>query len=176
MTKSDLIELLDSWENLEITIKEIIKNPEYFGLLMSIALHNKNQKSWRAAYLADKIHDEFPELLIPFLPEIVAQLKVERSTSKKRHFLKLISMNEIVEDHFGFLIDYCLQALTSAKEPPAVRVHAMQILYNISETETDLKPEILAVIEHELEYHSTAGILSRGSKLAKRLRKQISDS
>lgn len=176
MTKIELIELLDSWENLEITIREIIENPEYFGLLMSIALYNKEQKSWRAAYLADKIHDDFPELLQPFLPEIIAQLKIEKNLSKKRHFLKLISMNEIDKNHFGFLVDFCLQALTSAKEPPAVRVHAMQILYNISELETDLKPEVLAVIEHEMEYHSTAGILSRGSKLAKKLRTQIFNS
>jgi hypothetical protein len=50
----------------------------------------------------------------------------------------------------------------------------MQILYNISEIETDLKAELLAVVEHEMEYHSTAGILSRGSKLANKLRNQIS--
>ncbi|MCF6332211.1 MAG: hypothetical protein L3J11_02920 [Draconibacterium sp.] len=83
-------------------------------------------------------------------------------------------MNEIPENQFCFLVDYCLNALTSAKEPPAVRVHAIQILYNISEIETGLKPEILAVIKHEMEYHSTAGIISCGSKLAKKLRNQIS--
>jgi hypothetical protein len=174
MTREDLIELLDSWDNLDFTINEISKNPPYFNLLMSVALYNTEQKSWRAAYLSDKIHDDFPELLRPFLPEIIAQLKHEKNTSKKRHFLKLISMNDINREYYGFLVDYCLKALSSSKEPPAVRVHAMQILYNISETETDLKAELLAVIEHEMEYHSTAGILSRGSKLSKKLQKQIS--
>lgn len=174
MTKNELTELLDSWDNIDIVIQEISNNREYFELLMSIALYDQKPKSWRAAYLADRIHDNCPELLKPFLPSVIAQLKVEKNTSKKRHFLKLISMNNIREEYFGFLVDYCLQALTSAKEPPAVRVHAMQILYNISEIETDLKPEILAVIEHEMEYHATAGILSRGSKLAKKLRQQIS--
>jgi len=174
MTKKDLIDLLDSWDNLDLTIQEISRNPQYFGLLMSIALYHNEPKSWRAAYLADKIHDDFPELLRPFLPEIIAQLKQEKSSSKKRHFLKLISMNKIKREHFGFLVDYCLKALGSSKEPAAVRVHAMQILYNISEKETDLKAELLAVIEHEMEYHSTAGIISRGSKLANKLRNQIS--
>lgn len=174
MTKEDLIELLDSWENMEITIREISKNHEYFNILMSIALHSKEQKSWRAAYLADKIHDTIPELLIPFLDIITLQLKKEKNGSKKRHFLKLISMNGIAEKHQGFLVDYCLDALKSAKEPPAIRVHAMQILFNISENEPELKPEILAVIEHEMKYHSTAAIISRGSKLAKKLRNHIS--
>lgn len=175
MNEEKLIEILDSWDNMEITAKEISQNSQHFQLLISIALYNKEKRSWRAAYLVDKIHDIDPEILLPYLDEITLQLKTETSTSKKRHFLKLISMNNIKEKHQGFLVDYCLNALTSAKEPPAVRVHAMQILFNISENEPELKPEILAVIEHEMKYHSTAGIISRGSKLAKKLRKQISN-
>jgi hypothetical protein len=174
MTKEELIELLDSWENLEITVKEIITNPAYFRLLLDIALYNKEQRSWRAAYLVDKIHDINPELVLPFFDEMTLQLKKEKSSSKKRHFLKLISMNAIAEKHQGFLVDYCLTELKSGKEPPAVRVHAMQVLFNISENEPELKPEILAVIEHEMKYHATAGIISRGSKLARKLRKHIS--
>ncbi len=173
MTEKELLEILDSWENLEITIQGIEKNPEYYSILMGIALYNKTPKSWRAAYLVDKIHENSPELIIPFIIEIIHQLKVEKHSGKKRHFLKQISLNKIPKEHFGFLVDYCLKALTSAKERPAVRVNAMQILYNISEIETELKPEILAVIEHEMEYHFTAGIISRGSKLVKKLRNQV---
>jgi hypothetical protein len=65
-----------------------------------------------------------------------------------------------------------MKTLTSAKEPLAVRVHAMQILYNISEKEPDLKPEILAIFEHVMENHSSPGIISRGKKLVQKLRKQ----
>lgn len=176
MTKQDLLEILDSWENFAFTINEIGKHPEYFRLLMEIALNNNESKSWRAAYMVDKIHDDFPGLILPFLEEIIQKLQTEENSSKKRHFLKLISMNEIAQTHFGFLVDYCLNTLTSAKEPPAVRVHAMQILFNISDKEPGLKPEILAVIEHEMEFHSTPGIVSRGSKLAKKLRWQIQKS
>lgn len=173
MTEKELLEILDSWENIKITIRKIGEHQEYFQLLINVALYNKKQKSWRAAYLVDKIHDNFPELLIPYLSEITEKLKTENNTSKKRHFLKLISMNIIPEKHQGFLVDYCINALKSEKEPPAVRVHAMQILYNISEYEPELKPEILAVIEHEIKYHSTAGIVARGSKLVKKLIHQI---
>ncbi len=173
MEKDDLFELIDSWENLAFTIREIGNHPELFLILMDIALHNPEQKSWRAAYLADKIHDDYPELISPFIEPMITQLETENNSSKKRHFLKLLSMNEIPSKHSGFLVDYCINALTSAKEPPAVRVHAMQILYNISEKEIALKPEILAIIEHEMEYHATAGILSRGLKIAKKLRKQV---
>jgi hypothetical protein len=49
----------------------------------------------------------------------------------------------------------------------------MQILYNISEKEPELKHEILAVIEDEMENHSSAGIISRGRKLAGKLKGQL---
>jgi len=174
MTRQELIEMLDSWENIPWAIREIGKHPEHFDELADLALYGKEKNSWRAAYLVDKIHDEYPELLLPYIEKIIFQLEKEENTSKKRHFLKLLSMNEIQEEYFGFLVDYCLEKLSSGKEPPAVRVHAMQVLYNISEKEPALKPELLAVIEHEMEYHSTAGILSRGMKLTQKLRKQTS--
>lgn len=173
MTEKELYDLLDSWENIELVSKELSENPHEFKVLLSLALNNPQQKSWRAAYLVDKIHDENPEIVIPYLPAIIEKLKTEENASKRRHWLKLISMNSIQKKYFGYLFDYCIGVFTSAKEAIAVRVHAMQILYNISEYETDLKPEVLEIIEHELEYHSTAGIRSRGRKLAKKLSDQI---
>lgn len=173
MTEKELYDLLDSWENIEIVTRQLTNNSVDFAKLMSIALHHPKQRSWRAAYLADKIHDEFPELLIPYLPAIIDKLKIEDNASKRRHWLKLISMNSIGEEYFGFLFDYCIDAFSSGKEAVAVRVHAMQILFNISESEPDLKPEVLQVIQHEIEHHPTAGIRSRGMKLVKNLRRQI---
>ncbi len=172
MKKEKLIEIINSWENINLMVREFIGNPELFPLLMEIALYNTEQKSWRAAYLVDKIHDEYPEVIRPYLDKMAEQLEAEKNLSKKRHFLKLLSMNDIPGKHIGFMLNFCLNTLAS-DEPTAIRVHAMQILFNISEKEPDLKPEVLAQIEHEIEYHSSAGITSRGSKLATKLRKQI---
>jgi len=170
MTKEELVDLIDSWENLAYLQTEIAQNAEYYKLLMDIALYDPNQKSWRAAYLVDKINDIHPELLLPFLNKMIEQVKIEKSDGKRRHFLKLISMNDLPNDKQGFMLDFCVKTFTSANEPIAVRVHAMQIVYNISEKEPDLKPEILAIIEHEMENHSSLGIISRGSKLAQKLK------
>ena len=173
MTREELVELIDSWENLPILVNEIARTPDYYSLLMDIALYYSYKKSWRAAYLVDKINDQYPELLQPFLNKMIEQVTIEKSESKRRHFLKLISMNNLTGDQQGYILDFCIKTFTSAKEPVAVRVHAMQVLYNISLNEPDLKPEILAIFEHELENHSSAGILSRGMKLVRKLRTQI---
>ena len=171
MTKEELFELIVSWDNLPYLLKEISTNHEFYSLLMEIALYYGNQKSWRAAYMADKINDINPELLQPFLTEMIEQVKIEKNDGKKRHFLKLISLNELPTEQQGVMLDFCMKTFTSAKETLAVRVHAMQILYNISEKEPDLKQEILAIIEHEMENHSSPGIVSRGKKLVWKLRK-----
>ncbi len=173
MTEEELFEHLDAWENIEIIAASMLNDPTQFNTLIQLALNDKRQKSWRAAYLVDKIHDEKPELLQPYLPALIEHLKTEKNASKRRHWLKLISMNTISEEHIGFLFDHCIETFTSGSEAVAVRVHAMQILYNISELEPDLKPEVLQLIEQEMEYHPTAGIRSRGKKLATKLFRQI---
>ncbi len=172
MTKEELIELINSWENIDFFIKEIPVFPERINLLMEIILSEEYKHSWRAAYIMDKIYDESPELIHPFIDAFITNLPSLKNLSKKRHFLKLISQNQIPEEHMGFLLDFCINTLSST-EPPAVRVHAMQILYNISEILPDFKVELYSVIEHEIEYHNTPGISSRGKKLLLKLKKQI---
>lgn len=41
----------------------------------------------------------------------------------------------------------------------------MQILFEISEYEPGFKPELIQLIEHEIEYHASPGIISRGKSL-----------
>lgn len=172
MTKEELLELIVSWENLPLLIHEITTNPENISVLSEITIHSNHPKSWRAAWMMDKIHEKTPGLITPLIPEIIGQIKTEKQEGKKRHFLKLISLNHIPKEQQSFMLDFCLKAFTSAKEPLAVRVHAMQILYNITEQEPGLKPEILALIENEIEIHSSPGIVSRGRKLVEMLRIQ----
>lgn len=174
MTKQELIDMINSWENLQYLQNELVNHPEQYKLLKEIAFYSNDPKSWRAAYLIDKINDNKPGLIRPFISEMIEKLKTERNESKKRHFLKLLSTNDLSTEQLGFLTDFCIDVFTSDKEPVAVRVHAMQVLFNISEIQPDLKPEILLIIEHEMENHFSAGILSRGGKLAQKLRKQIS--
>ena len=173
MTEKGVLNILESWDNFELILLEVRNNPKAIPGLMKIALYSDHPNSWRAMYLADKIHETNPEYFHAYIEEMIGQLKLEQHHGKKRHFLKLISLNAISSQHFGFLVDYCMNTFTSAKEPIANRVHAMQILYNISDVEPELKPELLEIIQHEIEFHPTPGIRSRGTKLAKRLQKQI---
>lgn len=175
MTQNELFDLIVSWENLPLLVRQLENNPENLNILIKLTLENEHPKSWRAAYIAEKINDNHPELIAPFLSEIIRRLKTEKNTSKKRHYLKLVSLHKVSERDISFLVNYSLKCFTSASEPVANRVHAMQILFNISEKETDFKPELLSIIEHEMELHPTPGIVSRGKKLVKKLFSQTGE-
>lgn len=176
MTKEELYDFLTSWENHELIIHQAVKNSLHLDMLLDIALNSNKSKSWRAAWIVDKINDIRPELIEPHINNMIIQLKKETNSSKKRHFLKLISQHEIPSEHHPFLLDYCTEYFSSAGEPIAVRVYALQVLYNISEKEPELKPELLSIIHHEIELHPSAGVKSRGIKLAKKLQHEISQS
>jgi len=77
------------------------------------------------------------------------------------------------EKDLAVLLDFCIQEFTNGSEPVAVRVHAMQILFNISQKEPDFAGELIGLIEQEIEFHGSAGISSRGLKLLKKLKSNI---
>jgi len=169
MTENELYTLLLSWENIALVVKHISDFPENLDLLMNIAMNDQLDKSWRAMYLAEMVHEKHPELILPFLPAMTEFLLTTQNASKKRHLLKLISLHDIPEEKLAILLNYCIEVFTNANEPIAVRVHAMQILYNIAQEEPDFAGELISLIETEIEYRGTAGIASRGGKLLKKL-------
>ncbi len=173
MKRQDFHDLLDSWDNIYLLIQYLVDYPKHIDMLFDIGLDDKETKSWRAIWLADKIHEKHPELIQPYVPLMIEALKMTKDESKIRHLLKLVSINQIPEHELSFLLDYCIKNFTNADVPIAIRVHAMQTLFAISEIETDFKHELVPLIEHEMEFHSTAGIISRGKKLLKKLYSQV---
>ncbi len=169
MTKDEIIDLISNWENSEFIFAHFNSQTEDLSPLMSLVFDDSKKVYWRAAYIMDRINEKQPELIRPYLPQIIQAISSTTSESKLRHFLKVISLNPIARDHAGLLFDHCLAIFTTNSYAIAVRVHAMQILYEISKLEPELKKELILVIEQELEQQPTAGIRSRGTRILKSL-------
>lgn len=169
MTESEIRTLIQSWENMALMVRYIADYPEHLDIIMNKALDDSQPENWRAAWMVDKIHEKHPELVLPYLSAINSFVLTTKNSGKKRHFLKLISQYPLPEVNIALLLDFCINTFTNASEDVAVRVHAMQILYNIAEKEPDFSGELIELIEHEMEYHGSAGITSRGRKLLNRL-------
>jgi len=169
LTEIELIAMIQSWDNLALVLGNISDHPEYLRALINIAFDDSDDRNWRAAWMVDKINDNHPELVTQYLPAMTDFVLTTHNTGKKRHLLKLISLHPIHEDKMAILLNYCIDVFTSASEPVAVRVHTMQILFNITLKEPDFAGELIELIEHEMEFHGSAGIASRGKRLLKKL-------
>jgi hypothetical protein len=66
------------------------------------------------------------------------------------------------------VIDRCFELLVPS-EPAAVRVNAMQLLFNLSQDLPDLKGELRSVLEGLIDEGGSAGFINRALKLAKQL-------
>jgi len=170
MTKKEFQEIIHSWENMPLVISYILEHPDSMDILLDIAMDDTQPKNWRAMYLVDLIHDQHPELVLPYFPKMTKYLFVTKNSSKKRHLLKLISSHDVPDEDLALLLEFSIHEFTNAAEPVAVRVHAMQILYNIALKEPDFAGELIDLIENEIEYHGSAGIANRGWKLINKLR------
>ncbi len=169
MNENDVRTLLQSWENLALLVRYIADYPECLDIIMDKVFDDSEPENWRAAWMVDKIQERHPDLVVPYIPAMTSFVLKTQNSGKKRHLLKLISLNDIQEENMAVLLNYCIEVFTNAAEPVAVRVHAMQILFNISQKEPDFAGELIGMIEHEMEYHGSAGIASRGKKLLQKL-------
>jgi hypothetical protein len=137
---------------------------------LKIAMDDIQPKNWRAMYLVDLIHDQNPELVLPYFSKMTEFLLSTKNSSKKRHLLKLVSSHDVPDEDLVLLLEFCIREFTNAAEPVAVRVYAMQILFHIALKEPGFANELIDLIENEIEYHGSPGIASRGWKLINKLK------
>jgi hypothetical protein len=121
----------------------------------------------RASWVVSTCFDRWPYLVHPYLSDMIEYIPYAPHTGIKRSLLKILAQSNIPELKMGELLNICFEYMENDM-PVAVKVHAMQIIYNISEKEPDIKPELITVIEDQLPRNST-GFQNRGSKLLKKL-------
>ena len=110
-------------------------------------LEDTHPVSMRAAWSISVFCDKHPCFIESRIPEIIAALREINSESIKRSLLKLLTYSPVPEEYSGILFDLCFNIVESPGSAIAQKAYAMTILYNISETEPDLKPELIALFE-----------------------------
>ena len=160
MNLSDQLSLETSRRNTDYIAQYIGNDALLFDEVMQILFNGESLLPLRASWVITAVTDQYPSLLKPYLPKIIENLINFNHTGIHRNLLRQLSEMSIPEELSGVLFDHCYQWLHSRTEPPAVKVHCMQLLFNISEQEPDLKPELRLVFE-ELAHHESAAIRSR---------------
>src|ERR1035437_711153 len=148
-----------------------IDNPAIFLKLFEYSLSTDKKLAFRASWTLTKVCDKFPELIYPYLEQIVENLSKIDNESSLRSFLRIISLSElekISRSHQGLLADFCFSALSSGFSAIAVKAYSMEILYKLSQVYPELANELATSIGILME-DGSAGITSRGRTILRKL-------
>ncbi|MCE7991785.1 MAG: hypothetical protein HEP71_07390 [Roseivirga sp.] len=160
-----------SKENTTLIANYIGSDRERFDKLMKLFLYDEYRVIQRAAWVVGDVSRLHPEIVMPYLPEMVENLKKpDIHDASKRNTLRFLQEIEVPEAHWGDLAELCFNYLTSIEEPVAIKVFSMTVLLGIVKKVPELKDELKYAIEDQLPYGS-AGFKSRGKKTLKVLEK-----
>ncbi|RKQ43202.1 hypothetical protein BXY85_3821 [Roseivirga pacifica] len=160
-----------SKENTTKIVEYIVAHPERLSALMKIFLHGEWRLVQRSAWVVGDLARKKSELLIPYWPEMIENLKKENlHDAVKRNTVRTWQELPIPEDYFGEVAEICFGYLADNKEPIAVKCFSMTVLEKIVFSVPELKDELKFLIEEQLPYGS-AGFKNRGSKVLKSIAK-----
>jgi len=146
------------------------KDTKRFDVLMRLFLDTNYRITQRAAWVLSHCIDEYPNLILPYIEQIVLNLKEDTPVAVVRNTVRILQLVDIPEDHWGITADACFKFLASTTQPIAVKVFSMTVLANICVKVPELKHELKILIEDQLPYGS-AGFKNRGKKTLKLLEK-----
>lgn len=148
-----------------------IENPAIFIKLYEYSFSSDKHLSFRASWTLSKVCDRYPDIIYPYLPQIVDSLGKIDNESTLRSFLRILSLNDpekINPRQQGILADFCFNLLNSGISAIAVKAYSMEILYNLvfiyPELGNELSTSILILMED-----GSAGITARGRTILKKL-------
>ncbi|WP_020528207.1 hypothetical protein [Flexithrix dorotheae] len=143
---------------------------EKFAELIDLFLNGEMRVTQRASWVVGHCADQYPELITPYLPTLVYNLRNNIHDAVKRNTVRILQDIDIPEDLIGEAADICFEFLQSNKEAIAIKVFSMTVLFNITKSIPELANELKVIIEDQMPYGS-AGFKSRGKKILKELNK-----
>ena len=153
---------------LELLKRLVSTDKDIFDQLFQWVFSNDHRLAWRCCWVIDTSSERQPDLLKDKIPDIISGLSATNDSSLKRHFTRILCRYKISEMYQVVVINRCFELLAPS-EPAAVRVNAMQLLFNLSELLPDLKGELRSVIEGLIDEGGSAGFINRAVKLCNQL-------
>lgn len=132
-------------------------DPVRFGELMSIFFEGEYRLTQRAAWPISCSIERWPELVYPYLEQLIAQLtRDDVHNAIKRNVVRLLQFVEIPEELLGRVYSTCIDLIDDIREPVAIRAFAITVAEGIARTEPDLRNELRLVVKKHLAYSSAA--------------------
>jgi 8-oxo-dGTP diphosphatase len=167
----NIVNNMMSLKEAEWIATSALENPEVFFKLLEYSFSEDDKLAFRASWTLSKVCDRFPEIIYPYLGQIVDSLRGIKNESTLRSFLRILSLTDherINSNQHGLLADFCFHTLNSGYSAIAVKAYSMEILYRLSLIYPELANELSSSIRVLME-EGSAGITARGHLILKKL-------
>lgn len=121
----------------------------------------------RAAWSVSWAAGKKPEMIIPYIKELVAQLqRKDVHNAVIRNSVRILEAIEIPEKFHGAVMNTCFKFIEDPATPVAVKAFSLTTLFNLSKHYPEIQQELKLIIEERWETE-TAAFKSRGRKILK---------
>jgi hypothetical protein len=152
-------------------IAHIGKDASAMAELMACFLDAEWRVCQRAAWAVGMIGEKHPQLIEPYLEQMLLNLKTPHHDAILRNTMRVLrDMPDIPDAVVGLAADVSFRFLENPSVPIAIRAFSMRVLTKICKKEPDLTNEFRALIEDILEHDKAPGILSAGKSVLKQLK------
>lgn len=161
----------------ENSIKNIHRIVDYIGSdqykfdeLMLLFLDTQYRLTQRSANVVNLCSSRNPNLLEPYLEEIINLLAEKKEAAIIRNIVRLLQFVDIPENLLGIAFENCYALTLSNESPIAIKSFGIGILYNICKKEPDLKQEVAELVKMQLP-GASSGLKNRCLRTLKNLEK-----
>jgi hypothetical protein len=145
-------------------------SPKHFKELIKCFLANEYRLAQRAAWSVSWAARKKPELIKPYIKDLVAQLsRTDVHDAVIRNSVRVLEAIEIPEELHGDVMNACFVFIEKPSTPVAIKAFSLTALFNLSKRYPEIKNELKVIIENNLE-NETAAFKSRGKKILKELK------
>jgi len=136
-----------------------------FKELMQCFLANEYRLAQRAAWSVSWAARKKPELIKPYIKDLVAQLnRTDVHNAVIRNSVRVLEEIEIPESMHGDVMNACFGFIEKPSVPLAIKVFSLATLFNLSKYYPEIKGELKLIIENNWNNESAA-FKSRGKKI-----------
>ncbi len=147
-------------------------SPAQFAELMKCFLANEYRLAQRAAWSVSWAARKKPEMIKPYIKDLVAQLqRKDVHNAVIRNSVRILEAIDIPETYHGEVMNACFTFIEQPSTPIAVKAFSLTTLYNLSKFYPEIKAELQLIIETNWD-NETAAFRARGKRILKALAKK----
>ncbi len=140
-----------------------------FKELMRCFLSNEYRLAQRAAWSVSWAARQKPEMIYPYIKELVGQLqRTDVHNAVIRNTVRILQDIEIPESFHGEVMYACFGFVQSNDIPIAIKAFSLTTLFHLSKYYPEIKSELKLIIEDRWD-NETAAFHARGRKILQNL-------